>query len=267
MVMQLPNLTLTLEALAPSGLVLAAEQQAALQHSLPVKQAQAGFKTLNFWGKISARNGKDYLIAEGSNGAYVSDKRLVANNKYCFSQDAITWVDLEAIGEETASRAGSFTTQLSGEPSKMYAYTEPGQPAAEPKEGEEAPPPNVTEVSELQRLRHTVDQISEATGVVPKGTQLLNATNSVVPNHMFSGLAYPDKLEGYAHAKDGPDGPSLAEDVRGIWSLHHDSFKGTTVCRSLLWPGYVFYYSAATCSWGGLYMGSGQKNNDLIFML
>jgi hypothetical protein len=57
------------------------------------------------------------------------------------------------------------------------------------------------------------------------------------------------------------------QDVRGSWTLHHDSFKGVTTLRSLLWPGYCFYYNARDLTWGGLYLGSGVRNNDLVFML
>ena len=70
----------------------------------------------------------------------------------------------------------------------------------------------------------------------------------------------------------GPDGESLAADVRHTWALQHDAFAGRTVLRSLLWPGYVFFYQAPSAgtpaaSWGGLYMGNGAENNDLIFMV
>jgi radial spoke head protein 9 len=65
----------------------------------------------------------------------------------------------------------------------------------------------------------------------------------------------------------GPDGPTLAEDVRGIWSLHWDAFSEVATVRCLLYPGYAFYYSHKALTWGGLYMGSGLKNNDLIFAL
>lgn len=37
--------------------------------------------------------------------------------------------------------------------------------------------------------------------------------------------------------------------------------------RSLLWPGYFFYYAANELTWGSMYIGDGLRNNDLIFML
>ena len=67
--------------------------------------------------------------------------------------------------------------------------------------------------------------------------------------------------------QDGPDGASLAKDVQGTWSLQHDPFKLQTILRSLIWPGYQFYYDGTSCTWGAQYNGDGCKNKDLVFML
>ena len=50
-------------------------------------------------------------------------------------------------------------------------------------------------------------------------------------------------------------------------SVNYDPFKQVAVVRSLLFPGYTFYYAGHDCTWGALYMGDGVRNNDLIFML
>ncbi len=154
----------------------------------------------------------------------------------------------------------------------------------------------------------------------------MDASGKVVVNEVFSGVAYPDKLESFLHGmvsrhscicisrqsmlsasdssnfilrvvlpgaeggkyailledsivlwlalsdadaamQDGPDGSSLAKDVQGTWSLQHDAFQGQTIIRSLIWPGYHFYFNSNTTSWGSQYNGNGCKNNDLVFML
>jgi radial spoke head protein 9 len=103
-----------------------------------------------------------------------------------------------------------------------------------------------------------------------QGSSLANAHNQVVPNRLFGGLEYPDKLESYVHRSSALEGSKqlgLAADVRGSWSVQSDSFKGVTVLRSLLYPGYCFYYSAHDLTWGGLYVGDGLQNTDLVFML
>ncbi len=80
-------------------------------------------------------------------------------------------------------------------------------------------------------------------------------------------MSYPDKLESYQHRSAPPAGLTLAADVRGCWALHWDSFKSVALLRSLLAPGYCFYYHAEELHWGGFYQGDGMRNNDLIFML
>jgi hypothetical protein len=37
--------------------------------------------------------------------------------------------------------------------------------------------------------------------------------------------------------------------------------------RSLIYPGYSFYYDNRGLTWGGFYCGDGLRNFDLVFML
>lgn len=137
-----------------------------------------------------------------------------------------------------------------------------------------------------------VDEITSHTNLVPTGCQVINADGCVVPNPLFSGVDYPDKLEAFYHQHQGPKGKrefsvwlssgtdtgrhrsigcftghSAAQDIRGSWALVHDKFRNITVCRNLLYMGYSFYYNSADRSWAGFYHGDGLKNRDLIFML
>ena len=48
--------------------------------------------------------------------------------RFCYSQDGIKWVDLEALPEAVAEKAATVNTQLSGEPSKTYPVAQPGAP-------------------------------------------------------------------------------------------------------------------------------------------
>ena len=50
-------------------------------------------------------------------------------------------------------------------------------------------------------------------------------------------------------------------------SVNYDPFKQVAAVRSLLFPGYTFYYAGQEATWGALYFGDGVRNNDLIFML
>ncbi|GMH38099.1 hypothetical protein BSKO_05983 [Bryopsis sp. KO-2023] len=266
-----PNLSLTLEALAPSGATLALEKKAALCHSLPIRKAEAAVSTLSFWGKISTLNGKDYLVAEGHNKQKIISGKVILDVKYFYSQDGAKWIDLGEVNPETAERAATLATKLSGDSSQISTVEEANPDAPPPAENEEENEENsrklVFEITELQRLRAMVDAISSATSVVPKGCETLTADCNIVPNSTFAGVDFPEKLESFIHRQGGPTGPSLATDIRGTWSLQHDPFKGITVCRSLVWLGYMFYYNSRTLTWGSTYTGDGRPNSDLVFMV
>jgi hypothetical protein len=207
------------------------------------------------------------------------------------------------VDSQVATLAEQLRTQLTGDPAHQFSV----QDAAAGAQGAAADDGSgAGVVTEVQRLRCMIDAINAATAVHPKvrrvvvvlgccgsgivlsmcvpaapqrshthlvaaqGACVATAHNHVVPNRLFGGLAYPDKLESYVHregALEGPKGLGLAADVRGSWAVHADSFKGVTVLRSLLFPGYAFYYSAHTLTWGGLYVGDGLQNTDLVFML
>ena len=73
------------------------------------------------------------------------------------------------------------------------------------QEGEApAAPQKRKKITELQRISAMIQGISTLTALVPKGSQLLDAKNTVKPNKLFAGLQYPDKLESYLHAKVCP---------------------------------------------------------------
>lgn len=53
----------------------------------------------------------------------------------------------------------------------------------------------------------------------------------------------------------------------GSWSLQFERGSGLVTLRSLLWLGYVFYHVPGTHMYGSCYVGNGEKNLDLPFML
>ena len=266
------NLSLTLDALASSGIVLSTEQKAAFTVSIPLKKAEAALKSLSLFGKIATLNGKDYFIAQGKGKAYYFDNKLEAETKFFYTQDCVKWLDLNPVDAETAKRCGTISTTMSGDPSQVYTVTEPAPkdetaeeaPAEEGEEpAEEEEPATVSfEYTELQRLQTMIELIKTETGIAPKDAYVTTGDNDVILNKTFAGLEYPEKLDSYVLA----EGKSLSDDLPGSWSLHYDSFSSTAIVRSLLWPGHAFYYSGETNSWGSLYFGAGMKNTEFIFM-
>ena len=53
----------------------------------------------------------------------------------------------------------------------------------------------------------------------------------------------------------------------GSWSLQFERGSALVTLRSLLWLGYVTYHVPGTRNFGSIYVGTGEKNNDLPFML
>jgi len=245
--------------------------QGALEYSLPLKKAESGLDTLYLWGRVQTRNGKDYVVAEGYNRAFLYKGKVNVELKHFFTQDGVNWADLEDISEEDSAVAAGVNTQFTGDGAKVYEVDASGQEVvkADGEEGgEEAPAEGNRTVTELKRLKFLVKTVTADCGVVPQGSFVENADNVIVPNLNFRGLHHPEKLESYVHFLPGPAaGATLAKDPRGTWTVRFDELQGKALLRSMIWLGYTFYFDARTCEYGGLYVGTGVRNNDLIFML
>ena len=55
--------------------------------------------------------------------------------------------------------------------------------------------------------------------------------------------------------------------IIGSWSLQFDRGSALITLQSLLWIGYVFYHVPGTRKFGSVYVGTGEINKDLPFML
>lgn len=53
----------------------------------------------------------------------------------------------------------------------------------------------------------------------------------------------------------------------GSWSIQMERGNALVVLRSLLWPGLTFYHAPRSKNYGYIYVGTGEKNMDLPFML
>lgn len=63
-------------------------------------------------------------------------------------------------------------------------------------------------------------------------------------------------------------GPGLTSTcLAGSWSIQMERGNALVVLRSLLWPGLTFYHAPRTKNYGYIYVGTGEKNLDLPFML
>lgn len=153
---------------------------------------------------------------------------------------------------------------------------------------ERPPPPR--RLTELERLSYAVQQIEHDTGVTPLGSYYVTATGDILRNPAFSGLSLDDarKLSSYQLLRN-PVLPQTLAATRKAGVANHHGFLDTLALaggkvshswslqlsddglevslRSLLYPGFEYRLEAGTLNFQGGYMGTGEKNGDLLFML
>lgn len=144
------------------------------------------------------------------------------------------------------------------------------------------------QIKEETRLVSIIDQIDKAVAVVPRGVLFKTPFGPVHVNRTFEGLSLSEakKLSSYFHFRE-PVEPknktlldkadldpsldfldSLEHDIpKGSWSVQMERGHALVVLRSLLWPGLTFYHTPRTKHCGYIYVGTGEKNIDLPFML
>lgn len=182
--------------------------QAALAHSLPLKRAELALPSLTIWGRITALNGRDYIIAESSPHPHFEDGKTQFGTMFLMTQDGVTWSDLPGSTEEQREIAKNMRNLLQGDTTVKH-YWPPKQEEEEEASGEGGEPKKQYKViTELQRLRTMIDNINEATNLAPVGSQVVTEDDDIVSNPLFAGLDHPDKLESYYHRHTSPHGVS-----------------------------------------------------------
>ncbi|XP_070577870.1 radial spoke head protein 9 homolog [Ptychodera flava] len=261
-----------------SGVVLSGEKKAALETSLVILQNQHKFSRVFFWGKILGIK-DDYFIAQG-----VGDDEMV-DKKTLYSLDCVTWGLLPEATQAMRDQCSLVKGRFTGDPSYEYEHTEIKRIG----EGEEAQEEeNTITIKEEDRLASAIAQIDEDVAIVPRGAYVKTPHGTVIRNRSFAGLLIQEavKLSSYFHfrepvrlneksllekadldkAIDFLD--SIDEDIpKGSWSLHCERGSGLVILRSLLWQGLTFYHVPGTTKYGYVYVGTGEMNKDLPFML
>ena len=144
------------------------------------------------------------------------------------------------------------------------------------------------QIKEETRLVSVIDQIDKAVAVIPRGALFKTPFGPINVNRTFEGLSLSEakKLSSYFHFREPVElknktllekaelDPSLdfmdclEHDIpKGSWSVQMERGNALVVLRSLLWPGLTFYHAPRTKNYGYIYVGTGEKNLDLPFML
>ncbi|KAK3093487.1 hypothetical protein FSP39_016321 [Pinctada imbricata] len=272
------GLHLSIDYVGSSGVILSPEQKASLQTSLIILKSAGKFHRVYFWGKILGVK-DDYFIAQGVGRDELADRKTF------YSKDCVHWGLLppatKAMREQSKLAKGRFT----GDPSYEFEHTEMKKTG----EGDDAVEEEETiNIKEEDRLASVIAEIDEDVRVVPRASFVKTPDGEVISNRSFEGLSVSEaaKICSYMHFRDPKvleqksllqkanldksidflD--TLEEDIpKGSWSLQFERGSGLVTLRSLLWLGFVSYHVPGTRQFGSCYVGTGEKNLDLPFML
>ncbi|KAM5286370.1 radial spoke head protein 9 homolog isoform 2-T2 [Hipposideros larvatus] len=199
--------------------------------------------------------------------------------------NCMEWSLLPPATEEMTVQAAVVKGRFMGDPSHEYEHTELQKVNEGDKVFEEEV---VVQVKEETRLVSVIDQIDKAVAVIPRGALFKTPFGPVHVNRTFEGLSLSEakKLSSYFHFREPVElknktlhekadldpsldfMDSLEHDIpKGSWSIQMERGHALVVLRSLLWPGLTFYHAPRTKNCGYIYVGTGEKNIDLPFML
>lgn len=116
-------------------------------------------------------------------------------------------------------------------------------------------------VSEEARLSYVARAVFNDAAIIPKGAYITDSQGKGKKNSLFAGLTENELLQQTSYLN-----ASQKQPVDGnVWSIRAQYDQ---VClRSLQWPGYTAFYSPDTREYGGVYIGTGQRNVDLAFQV
>ncbi|XP_064603272.1 radial spoke head protein 9 homolog [Liolophura sinensis] len=272
------SLYLDIDFVGTSGIILSPEQKAALQTSLVILRNENKFSKVYLWGKILGIK-EDYFIAQGTG------KDEFVGRKTFYSKDCVHWGLLPPPTPEMKAQSKLAKGRFTGDPAYEFEHTETKKTG----EGEDATEEEETiTIKEEDRLSTVIAEIDEDVKIVPRAAFVKYPTGQVVANRSFEGLTVSEasKLGSYMHFRepyrlneksllekanleksiDFLD--TLEEDIpRGSWSLQFERGSALVSLRSLLWLGYTFYHVPGSRRFGSVYVGLGERNLDLPFML
>uniref|UniRef100_A0A8C3ILM8 Radial spoke head protein 9 homolog n=1 Tax=Chrysemys picta bellii TaxID=8478 RepID=A0A8C3ILM8_CHRPI len=263
--MDAESLPYALDLVAGGGGGLSSEKRAALRASLLLLRRDYRFERVRFWGRIQ--------------GIHRAGPR-----SRLYSLNCVEWSLLPPATEEMITQTAGLKGRFQGDPSYEYDPIEKKGEENERIYEEEGGPM----IKEEIRLVATIDQIDKAVGIIPRGAFVKTPLGPVHENRNFEGLSLTEakKLNSYFHFTEPVNlknrtllqkadlDPSidfldsLEHDIpKGSWSIQLERGGSLVVLRSLLWPGLTFYHIPMTKQFGYIYLGTGEKNIDLPFML
>lgn len=210
---------------------------------------------------------------------------LPKKNFFWCSSSNFIFSSLPSVKAETAKQLCEMSTLFSGEFDTVLMESNEAPKVIDAAAGIVMPPKNVTE---LDRLAATVEEINRACFSVPRGSAKFTPLNQVHKNDAFRGLPKDQafSLDGWVHFREVQNEKQKAMIARGeavysdeflddvsadlpkfCWSIIKDTTQTVATLRSQLWPGYYGFHRSNTPIYGSVYIGDGIKNIDLPFMI
>uniref|UniRef100_H2Z829 Radial spoke head protein 9 homolog n=1 Tax=Ciona savignyi TaxID=51511 RepID=H2Z829_CIOSA len=272
------GLHLNIDHVAGSGVILSPEQKSALQTSLIILKTHYKFNNVVLWGKMLGIK-DDYFIAQGSGKDELKDRKSL------YSLNCVEWHLLPPATSEMKNKASMVRGRLMGDPSYEYEHTD----VRRVRDGDEYTEEEVTiQIKEEDRVSAIVATIDEEARIVPRAAYIKTPLGEVHKNRSFEGLSVTEcgKLASFMHFREAQNignksikekadlNPSIdfmdsiEEDIpKGSWSSQFERGSGLVCLRSLVWLGMTFYHVPNTTRFGCMYVGTGEKNFDIPFML
>ncbi|XP_046847451.1 radial spoke head protein 9 homolog [Xenia sp. Carnegie-2017] len=279
--MEADALHLNIDYVGSSGVILSTEQKAAFQSSLVILKSNYKYKKVFFWGKVLGVR-DDYFIVEGIGKDEMTDRHLL------YSVDCVKWGLLPHVTEQMKANCAFVKGRFTGDPSYEYEHTETKRNEEKETDADLEEEKTVL-VKEEDRLATVIAAINYDVAIVPRGSFLRSADGNIYSNRSFEGLTMADaaKLCSYFHFREPIllnqksllQKASLDKSIDfldpidadvpngGSWSIQYEKGCGLVTLRSLHWLGFVFYHVPETRKFGRIYVGTGEKNLDLPFML
>jgi len=204
--------------------------------------------------------------------------------------DAAKAAEAAALAEKAEDEEGADEDDEAGEDE-----ADGEQAAAEEDVEEEEKKPTkkrakfqIISMAESIRLSYFVIEHDRACKLVPRGAFLRGGDNIITKNRAFKGLSVEEatSLKFYFKKKENYSASpnthlfkentavsrdflcSIADDVpRGMWTVKYDSTQGVAVVLNLFFLGSMTYHVAETNQFGQVYVGTGERNLDMLFML
>jgi len=286
------NLLNDLEIFASNGIVFSREQRVTLQNSLTVTKAQYNFSRIKFWGKISGLK-DDYFVAQGYRKTHFSGNNDNNNNdnliQTLYSLNGGDWCILEDVDENVQKLALSVKGRFIGDPSFTYEIncslnnnndvaatenlknTDSKFNSSENNKNNNHNNFGQGDSQELRILEET--RLSAVVSIITK-TALVCPKNSITSdgrlNSQWNGLD-GNQATDLSNWVDGENN-EISREKQGInWSIQKQRGQGVdcvhVILKNLEWLGAIAFHTTETNQFGNIYVGNGEFNMDLSFMI